>query len=324
MKAIEIKKFGGVEVLEYLDVAEPVLQHNSILIRVEASGVNFADTYMRKGVFPAPIQLPFILGIEGCGTVIAVSEEQNQALVGSRVVFYQRGGSYAEKILINMDNLDNFVAPIPAELPMEIAASLATGGLTAFLVAEKITAVNNSKKIALVHGASGAVGMILSQLLKLKNIEVIGIVSANSKENNAYCDYLINRKTQDVSSEVYKLSENGVDYIFNSSGGATLARDMDLLRPSGEMIWFGFGESNKTVGMEAALFTNFMKGYSFHTHVTSLYSREVRAAGIQKLAELFLERKLKLDVQSLPLARAVEAHQWIEDSTHTGKMVLKV
>src|SRR6201991_2109114 len=135
MHAIEVSETGGPEVLRYVDTSQPSPGHGELLIKAEAVGVNFIDTYFRSGQYPR--EVPFVLGTEVCGTVTAIGDGVAALNVGDRVVTANAVGAYAEYCVAPAD----YVAFVPEGLPCDVVASALLRGMTAHYLIKSVYAV---------------------------------------------------------------------------------------------------------------------------------------------------------------------------------------
>src|SRR6266545_3002646 len=175
MRAIVVSENGGSEVLKATETDDPVPGPGEVLIDIAASGVNFIDVYFRTGLYPQPT--PYVPGVEGAGTVAAVGDGVTEVVVGDRVAWAQVPGSYAERAVIPAAK----VVPVPAEVSAEQAAGSLLQGMTAHYLLTSTYAVQAGDTV-LVHAAAGGMGMLLTQLAKLRGARVIGTVSTDEKE----------------------------------------------------------------------------------------------------------------------------------------------
>src|SRR5690606_10263269 len=175
MRAVVVRSHGGPEALEITEVPEPVPGPGQLLVRTAAVGVNFIDTYRRSGVYPS--SLPSIPGVEGPGTVRAVGPDVTGFAVGDRVAWAEAPGSYAEQVLVHVDD----ALPVPAGVPDDVAAALPLQGMTAHYLATSTFPVAAGQDV-LVHAAAGGVGLLLTQLATARGGRVIGTVSTPPKE----------------------------------------------------------------------------------------------------------------------------------------------
>ncbi len=175
MHAIEVSATGGPEVLNYTELPQPDPGPGEVLIKAEAIGVNFIDTYFRTGQYPRP--LPFVLGSEVCGTVVAAGSEVEDLAVGDRVVSAAANGGYAEFCTAPAFLTTN----VPDGISSEVAASALLKGLTAQYLLTSVYPVQAGDSV-LVHAGAGGVGLILTQWATHLGARVITTVSTPDKE----------------------------------------------------------------------------------------------------------------------------------------------
>ncbi len=174
MHAIEVSETGGPDVLRYVDAPEPKPGPGEVLIKAEAIGVNFIDTYFRSGQYPR--ELPFILGTETCGTVVATGDGVDGFSAGDRVGTAAASGAYAE--FSTAPAL--LTAKVPDGVTSDVAASVMLKGLTAHYLLKSVYPVQKGDTV-LVHAGAGGVGLILTQWATLLGARVITTVSTPEK-----------------------------------------------------------------------------------------------------------------------------------------------
>ena len=174
MRAIQVNSYGGPEALELVDVAAPQPGPGQVLVDVAASGVNYMDTYQRSGMYPAP--LPLRLGVEGAGRVAALGEGVADLAAGDRVAWVAAQGSYAQHVLVGAAQ----AIPVPDGVSDEVAAAVPLQGLTAHYLATSTYPVQPGDTV-IVHAAAGGVGLLLTQMVKLRGGRVIATVSTEEK-----------------------------------------------------------------------------------------------------------------------------------------------
>src|SRR5215211_1663940 len=177
-RAIQVSNPGGPEALELVGLEEPAPGPGQVQVEVAAAGVNYIDTYQRSGLYPRPV--PFVLGLEGAGTVTAVGEGVTGLSTGDRVVWADGPGSYAERVAVPADA----VVPVPDGVDDQTAAAAMLQGLTAHYLVTSTYPVAQGDTV-LVHAAAGGVGLLLVQLAKARGARVIGTVSTPEKEQLA-------------------------------------------------------------------------------------------------------------------------------------------
>lgn len=174
MYAVEVARTGGPEVLHHTERPIPSPAPGEVLIKAEAIGVNYIDTYFRSGLYPR--DLPFVAGMEVCGTVSAVGENVAALTVGDRVVTANAAGAYAEYCTAPAD----FVAYLPETVPSETIASALLKGMTAHYLITSVYAVSPGD-VVLVHAGAGGVGLILTQWATSLGARVITTASTAAK-----------------------------------------------------------------------------------------------------------------------------------------------
>jgi NADPH:quinone reductase len=174
MHAIEVAETGGPEVLRYVDTKQPTPGPGELLIKAEAIGVNYIDTYFRSGQYPR--ELPFILGSETCGTVVETGAGAAGFSTGDRVVTATASGGYAE-----FSTAPAFLtAKVPDGVTPEVAASVLLKGLTAHYLLKSVYPVQSGNTV-LVHAGAGGVGLILTQWARMLGARVITTASTPDK-----------------------------------------------------------------------------------------------------------------------------------------------
>jgi NADPH2:quinone reductase len=319
MKAIGINQGGGIEALVQLELPDPAPGPGEVLVGIAAAGVNFMDMGVRQGRF-WDTPFPRFVGAEGAGRVLAVGEGVDGFAPGQRVAWVYAPGSYAEKIVIPADSL----VTVPDEIDDQTAAAVMMQGLTASHFATDFYPVQPGD-IAFVHAAAGGVGLLLTQIIKLRGGKVIGRVSSAAKVaavKEAGADHVIVDSEGNFAEEARRLSGGeGVDVVYDGSGPATFQGSLDVLRRSGTFCWYG-----PVLGGPGAL--NIMSlpksiklGYGvYHDHIHTPALLRTRAA---QLFDWITEGKLHIKIGGIyPLADAAQAHAAMESRTTIGKLLL--
>jgi len=320
MKAIQVKKPGGPEALELVDVPVPQPKPNEAVVKVAASGVNFIDVYHREGRYPVP--LPFVIGQEGAGTVSAVGAEAKSVKTGDRVAWTSIMGSYAEYVAGPVDRLVH----IPQAVNDREAAAVMLQGMTAHYLVYSTFPLRRGDT-ALVQAAAGGVGLLLVQMAHNIGARVIGTASTEEKAKlarEAGADEVILYTQADFESETKRLTQGkGVDVVYDSVGKTTFEKGLNVLRPRGMMVLFG-GSSGAVPPIDPIALSQ--KGSLFLTRPTlGHYSstREELEARASALFEMLATKKLKLRIEHVyPLQEAQQAHRDLEGRKTTGKLLL--
>lgn len=174
MRAVEVAQTGGPEVLTHVEMPMPSPGPDEVLIKADAIGVNYIDTYFRSGQYPR--ELPFVVGTEVCGTVAAAGDDVAAIKVGDRVVTANAGGAYAEYCCAPAD----FVAYVPESVPSDAIASALLKGMTAHYLIKSVYQVQPADWL-LVHAGAGGVGLILTQWATSIGARVITTASTPEK-----------------------------------------------------------------------------------------------------------------------------------------------
>ncbi|HEX7961895.1 MAG TPA: quinone oxidoreductase, partial [Terriglobales bacterium] len=320
MKAIQIKKTGGPEVMEYVDLPVPTPKANEAVVEIKASGVNFIDVYQREGRYP--MQLPFVLGQEGAGVVSAVGADVKNVKVGDGVAWAGVMGSYAQYASVPANRLVH----VPDGLGFEQAAAAMLQGMTAqYLV--KSTYPLKRGETALIHAAAGGVGLLLVQMAHQIGARVIGTVSTEEKAElarQAGADHVILYTKSDFEAETKKITNNqGVHVVYDSVGKTTFEKSLNVLRPRGYMVLFG-GSSGAVPPFDPLQLTQkgslFLTRPSLGHYVATREELEERAGDV---LGAIAAGKLKLRIEHrYPLSQAQQAHRDLEGRKTTGKLLL--
>jgi NADPH:quinone reductase len=320
MKAIRIHEHGGPEVLRYEEVADPEPAGGNAIVRVAAAGVNFIDVYHRTGLYPQ--KLPVTLGQEGGGVVVSVGDDVTTIKAGDRVAWAGGPGSYAEMVSVPVANL----VKIPKGVDDDVAAAVMLQGMTAHYLATATYPIRKGDTV-LVHAAAGGVGLLLTQIAKMRGARVIGTTSSDEKAARARAagaDYVIRYAKRDVAAEVRKITgDRGVDVVYDAVGQATWNASIDSLRPRGMMV--SYGNASGPVKPFAPLLLS-SKGSLFLTRptlVNYIATREELDARAQDLFTWIGEGRLNVHIdRRVPLADAADAHRALEGRETIGKVLL--
>ena len=237
MKAIQISKNGGPEVLELKDISLNKPNADEVTIEHKAIGLNYIDTYHRSGLYP--LNLPSGIGAEGAGIIIETGSDVKDFKVGDRVSYAGTPlGAYSTHRNYPIKNL----VKIPDSIDFKVAATLMTKGLTTFYLLHKTYPVKKGETV-LFHAAAGGVGQIFGQWAKSLGCEVIGTVGSDDKiqkaKGNGY-DHLINYNKENFAKKVLDITNgNGVPVVYDGVGKNTLEGSLECLSIRGMMVSFG-------------------------------------------------------------------------------------
>ena len=320
MKAIVMNGTGGREMLEYVERPDPVAGPGQALVEIAFAGVNFMDIGVRQGMAWTEMPIPRILGVEGVGRVLAVGEGVEGVAPGQRVAWVYAPGSYAERIAIHAASL----VPVPDAIDDRTAASVMMQGLTASHFATDFYQVQPGD-IAFVHAAAGGVGLLLTQIIKLRGGHVIARVSLEEKvavAKEAGADHVIVDTEGRFAEEALRLTQGkGVHVVYDGSGPTTFQGSLDVLRRSGTFCWYGPVLGGPGPLDIMSLPKSIKIGYAvFFDHI---HTPELLRAHSAQLFDWIAEEKLKVWIGGeYRLADVAKAHADMESRRTTGKLLL--
>ena len=237
MRAIQISKNGGPEVLEIKDIKLNKPKDDEVSIEHKAIGLNYIDTYHRSGLYP--LQLPSGIGIEGAGIISEIGANVKDFKVGDKVAY---AGAPLGAYSTHRNYITKNLVKVPEGIDLEIAATLMTKGLTTFYLLHKTYPVKSGETI-LFHAAAGGVGQIFGQWAKSLGCNVIGTVGSDEKieiaKNYGY-DHLINYNKENFAKKVLDITNGkGVPVVYDGVGKDTLDGSLECLSIRGMMVSFG-------------------------------------------------------------------------------------
>ena len=236
MRTIVVTKNGGPEVLELQDADVPRPEAGQVLVDIEAIGVNYRDIYEREGNYPGTPPPPHVAGVEGAGTVAEVGADVTDVSVGDRVAWIQGQGSYAEQVVVDAAK----VLPVPDGLSSELAAAALLQGMTAHYLATSTYPVQEGDWV-IVHAAAGGVGLLLTQIVKLRGGRVIATTSTDDKAQlarEAGADEVAGYDS--FAERAGELTDGeGVAVVYDGIGKATFDDGLASLGRRGLMVVYG-------------------------------------------------------------------------------------
>ncbi len=322
-RSAQIKAVGAPDVIQWIDVDLPSPGLGEVRIRHNAVGLNFIDTYHRRGIYP--VALPNGLGLEAAGVVEALGEGVTDWRIGDRVCcFGPQLGAYTTAR--NIDAACLFL--IPDDISDEIAAAGILKGCTTEFLVERCAKVQPKWNI-LVHAAAGGVGLMLVQWLKHVGANVIGTVSTDEKAalaREAGADHVILYGKEDVAKQVRLLTDGrGVEVVFDGIGMATWETSLDSTRRRGLIVSYGNADAPVS-GVNLGILAQ--KGSLFNTRPTLFdyyHHAAERAAGSEYVFDMFRQGIIKVNIgQRYKLEDAAQAHADLEGRRTTGSTVLLV
>jgi len=320
MRAIRVERHGGPEVLVPADIETPAPGSGELLVRVAAAGVNYIDTYNRSGLYTAPT--PFVPGAEGAGTVSAVGAGVSGFAAGDRVAWCAAPASYAEQVIVSADR----AVPVPAGIPDEVAAAAMLQGATAHYLTTSTYPVQPNDAV-LVHAAAGGVGLLLTQMTKMRGGRVIGTVSSDEKAavaRQAGADEVIRYDQTDFAAECRRLTGGeGVAVVYDGVGRTTFDGSLASLRRRGMLVLYGASSGPvppfdpQRLNAGGSLFLT--RPSLVHHTVT----REELLWRTQEVLGWITDGRLTIRIGArYPLGEARRAHEDLEGRRTTGKLLL--
>jgi len=319
MLAVQIQHTGGLEVLEVVDLPEPTPGPGEILIRQEAVGLNFIDTYHRSGLYP--MKLPAVLGTEGAGAVEAIGEGVTRFTPGDRVGYAGGIGAYAQLRTLPADR----AVRLPDGISTRLAAASMLKGMTAEFLLRRCYTVKAGDAI-LVHAAAGGVGMILSQWGKALGARVIGTVGSAEKAEVATahgCDDVILYRQEDVAERVKALTGGeGVRVVYDGVGADTFEASLNSLGRRGVMVTYGnaSGPAPAVAPLRLTRGSLYLTRPTLFDYIATTQELDESAAALFHVLE---SRAVKIEIgQEFPLAQARAAHEALESRATVGSTLL--
>lgn len=323
MKAIVITSPGDAQVLKIQQVDDPQIGDDEVLVKVEATAVNRADTLQRKGAHPPPQGASPYLGLECSGTILAIGKNVTRWNIGDQVCALLSGGGYAEKVAVPAGQL----LPVPQGVSLKDAASFPEVACTVWSTVFMMSKLSPGETF-LVHGGSSGIGTFAIQIAKYLGVKVF--VTAGNKEKLAFCkdlgaDVCINYKTEDFVARVKEeTGGKGVDVILDNVGGPYLQKNLDSLNIDGRLFIIGFMGGVVTQVNLVSLLAKRLTVQAAGLRGRSLENKALIVSEVEKnVWTAIAAGKVKPVVYKyLPLAAAAEAHSIMESSIHIGKIIL--
>jgi len=342
MRQVWITRTGGPEVLELREAPDPVPGKGEVLIRVEASGINFSDLMARQGLYRDAPELPAVMGYEVGGTVEAIGEGVTKVKEGDPVMALPRFGGYASHVVTR----EIQVFARPDNMGAATAAAIPVNYLTAFQALVVMGGLRHAHDLGgrrmrvLIHGAAGGVGTAAGDLGKIYGAQMFGTASDGKHDyvrERGY-SHAIAYQNHDWAQEVMDLTDGrGVDIVLDPIGGRHWSKSIDVLAPGGRLVLYGYssilgtrklGLAREIVRIPWRRFSPFslMNANRGVLGVNLGHLWEV-ADDVERWAEKLLDYYRRGDIRphvdrKFPLEEAAEAHAYIEARKNTGKVLL--
>lgn len=320
MNAIVVHQTGGPEVLEWETAQPREVGPEQIRVSTVAAGVNFIDTYHRRGIYP--LELPFVPGLEGSGIVEEVGSRVTGLASGDRVAWTDQLGSYSAKVVINADR----AVAVPEHTSLMDAAAMMLQGITAHYLATDTFRLRSGHR-CLIHAGAGGVGRLLIQLARRVGAEVFTTVSTPEKARiagEAGATHVINYREVDFVEAVEQIAgERSLDVVYDGVGATTFDKGLTLLKPRGLMVLFG--QSSGVVppfdlGALSRLGSLYVTRPTMGSYISSRSELRTRT---DQLFSLISSGELQITIdRTMPLGEAASAHRALEGRMTAGKILL--
>lgn len=315
MNGLYFTEFGDSTVLTYGNLPNPEITAHDLLLKMDFIGLNYADIYRRKGNYHIEQHNPFINGYEGVGTVISCGSKVQNFKVGDHILFVDVPYANAELVVVPEAN----AIKVPDNLDLKLVASIGLQGLTADFLAHDLGKNSKNDKV-FVHGISGGVGQILSQMLTADGIEVYGATSTIEKQKLALDQgakkvFLRKSGWENEYSNYFDTVYDGV--------GSTLADSISLVKHKGKVVFYGMAGGTpptidfiKLLSQSKSILTGDLWDY--------LVDTSERTARSARLFDYFNNEKIVIsEATTFSLADGQAAHDFLESGKSIGKILLK-
>jgi NADPH2:quinone reductase len=328
MKAVQYERFGGPEVLQYVDIPDPIPQSGQVLVQTVGIGVNFPDIRERMGIYNRSetrvggVTLPNISGLAVTGRVVSVGDDVDPTFLGQQVVAMLKIGGYAQFAVAEA----SLTVPVPDHVDLFEMAGIAAQGVCAYLLLQASTKLRSGESI-LVHGAAGGVGGIAIQIAKaLGASPIIGTASTQERRDfvqSLGADAAIGYDDPGWPEQVLELTDGrGVDVLIESIGGDIFEQNFGALADFGRYLLLGSTRGPGDPVASRRLMTHSQALIGFYLPV--FYSRpDLIARALDFLArELAAKRLAPMVERVLPLREAADAQRLLENRSVHGVLVL--
>lgn len=344
MKKVVIERPGGYHRLEVKEFPAPTPQKNEVLIQVSAAGVNFADVFVRLGLYKsgkAFVGWPITPGFEFAGKVLQCGSEVSGLAAGTAVFGVTRFGAYASHLCVPASQV--FVIPQGCPFNSDEWAAFPAVFLTAYHGLFQNIVLRAGMKI-LVHSAAGGVGGALLQLGKIAGCRMFAVVGSSHKVDAALAlgaERVIDKRTEDLWTQAEAICPNGFDVVFDANGPATLKQSYRHLASSGKLVSYGFHSMLSTRGGAASYFkliyeylrvprfsplnmTSENKGLIAFNLSYLFHRLDLLEDAMGDLIKWVEQGKIKAPaLQQFPVENVADAHRALESGQTVGKLILK-
>jgi NADPH:quinone reductase-like Zn-dependent oxidoreductase len=345
MKKIVIARPGGYRRLRVQEFENPTPVNNEVLVEVTAAGVNFADIFIRLGLYKSAREFvgwPITPGFEFSGRVVKCGDDVTDLNQGDRVFGVTRFGAYATHLCVPREQV--FAIAEDSRFTSDQWAAFPTVFLTAYHGLFQNFVPRSGMNI-LVHSAAGGVGGALLQLGRIAGCRMTGVVGATHKVNTAFecgADRVIDKSREDLWACAREIARDGFDVVFDAGGPATLKQSYRHLAPAGKLVSYGFHSMLSTHGGVANYFKLIWQYFRVPRwspldmtqqnksliafNLSFLFNRkDLLQEAMQDLIKWVAEGKIKAPaIQPFSFEKVADAHRALESGITVGKLILKL
>lgn len=324
MRAVTVTEPGGVEVLGWGEVPDPVPGDGEVLIDVVASAVNRADLLQRQGFYPPPPGASGVLGLECSGRVAALGPGAGGWRVGDEVCALLAGGGYAERVAVPAGQL----MPVPAGVDLVSAAALPEAACTVWSNLVQAGRLGPGESVLIHGGASGIGTMAIQVAVALSAAPVICTVGSAAKAEAVLAlgaGVAVNYREQDFVAAVREATQGrGADVVLDIIGAKYLARNLESLAQDGRLVIVGL-QGGATAEIDLGrLMVNRQSVHAATLRARPLDQKAaICRAVVEQLWPLVAGGRVRPVVgASYPMPEVAAAHRLVEESGHVGKVLL--
>lgn len=314
-----VDRFGGPEVMHWQSLPSLIPGPGQLLVRVQASGINFAETRMRAGTYSGQA-LPFVMGMESAGVVEALGPNVTGFSVGDRV-FGRARGSHATHVLFDAPH----TLPLPDNLSFVEGAAIPVGWLTAWHALMTVAKARSGEKV-LIEAVASSVGSAALQIAKWQGCWVAGTASRDDKCARAIAagaDAAYNYKETKLVDEVHRDTQgHGIDIGLMTIGEETADALFDSMAAEGRIVMYG-STGGRKVCFSLNIGMRNLQLMAMSISSSALFIPVSMKTFRERALPLFASGQFKAVVdQTLPMQELVRAHQMVDERRHFGKVVL--
>lgn len=317
MRAFQVSSFANAPTIE--NVPAPVAKNGEVLLDIAACGLNFADLLMAGGTYQDTPEPPFTLGMEVCGTVVALGPDVTEPAIGTRVAVFGGNGGLAEKGVFPAA----LCRPVPDDMPSEVAAGFMVAYGTSHLALTRRARLQAGETL-LVLGAAGGVGLTAVEIGKAMGAKVIAVARGAEKlavAKDAGADHLIDSSTEDIKSAVKALG--GADVVYDPVGGEAFTAALGACNREARVIVIGFASGTVPPIPANIILVKNISVIGFYWGGYLRFNPQALTESLDALMAWYASGKLRPHISHvLKLDQAADALELMRSRKSTGKVVV--